>query len=294
MNRNRSSETAEQMALSRAIETFKRENGICDDPYARLFLSPPYSIPLVTRFSRNLTEKIVERLFPGHHYYVAARTRYLDDKVIAFETNHGGQVVILGAGYDSRAYRLESLKRSRVIEVDHPATQKRKKEILIRHFGKLPEHVVYVSVDFNRENLPDKLISSGYDDGKTTLFIWEGTTPYLLSEAVDSTLKFVAANRGEKSSIVFDYILYSVLNDSCIFEDAHNERDKMARTSEPFVFGIEKEYLAEYLTERDLVLIEDVGDEYFIKAYMEGYSSDKKIKPWWRIAHAVTRSGQPG
>ena len=115
--------------------------------------------------------------------------------------------MILGAGYDSRAYRFDALKDPiRVFEVDHPATQQAKLEGVRKIFGSLPEHVRYVAIDFNQQTLEDCLAAHGYDPQAKTVFLWQGVTYYLEPAAVDSTLTFIARHAAPGSSVIFDYI----------------------------------------------------------------------------------------
>jgi methyltransferase (TIGR00027 family) len=119
------------------------------------------------------------------------------------------QLVVLGAGFDSRAYRCDRLKQGvKVFEVDHPATQKSKKARLGHLLGPegLPPTISYVPVDFTRGTLTDRLPQCGYSDRQKALFIWEGVTPYLDNAAVDRTLAFVAGHAASGSAIVFDYM----------------------------------------------------------------------------------------
>ena len=134
MEISRSSVTAEQMALSRAIETCKpRDQRICCDPFAKRFLSLKYRVLLVSRPVRDATERLIESMFAGHHYYVVARTRYFDDVLAAVLADPVEQLVILGAGYDSRALRFaDRLSRTTVFEVDHPATSLVKRTAISR------------------------------------------------------------------------------------------------------------------------------------------------------------------
>ncbi len=94
--------------------------------------------------------------------------------------------------------------------MDHPATQAKKIERLIKVFGARPNHVAYVPVDFRAQSLKERLCASGYDTHAKTLFIWEGVIEYLTPEAVDSTLAFVVNNSGLRSTINFDYIYSSL------------------------------------------------------------------------------------
>jgi methyltransferase (TIGR00027 family) len=132
------------------------------------------------------------------------------DDLLSEELEKGlQQLVILGAGFDSRAYRFERLRQGvKVFEVDHPATQKKKMQKLERVLGSegLPPSMTFVPVDFTRDSLADRLRQCGYSERLKTLFIWEGVTPYLDAAAVDRTLAFVVGHAAPGSSIVFDYM----------------------------------------------------------------------------------------
>ncbi|MCI0354407.1 MAG: SAM-dependent methyltransferase, partial [Acidobacteria bacterium] len=240
MKASRSSKTAEQVALSRAIETRKPpQERICNDALAERFLGNGYRLLLLGRPLRDAIEKLIESLFAGHHYYVIARTRYLDDFLLSQLARQPEQLVILGAGYDSRAYRFANrLQGVAVFEVDHPATSKAKQAKIQQTLGSLPEHVTYVPVDFDNEKLADRLRQSGYRDGRRAVFLWEGVTPYLSAEAVDEVLRFILTSSGGGSAVLFDYILKSVVAGVSPVPGARKEFEKMQKTSEPLVFGI--------------------------------------------------------
>ena len=281
MKKEKSSKTAVQMALSRTIESMKtEEERICYDPLAENFLTPKYKILIQNKLLRNSVIKIIDQLFIGHHYYVVTRTRYIDDFLQECIANEIQQVVIMGAGFDSRAYRFDNLKKIKIFEVDHPATMAIKKEKIQKELGSLPNHVVYVPIDFLKEKLSDKLVQYGYSRELKSLFIWEGTTPYLNPESVDETLAFVSSNSGKDSSIIFDYILKSVVNGTCDLEGAKNEFEKMNKTSEPLTFGIEKEKIESFLVDRGFQNVKDVGSEYLKELYFKDQHRNRKIKPW--------------
>ena len=209
MKANRASATAEGIALARAIESQKpADERICYDPFARQFVSALYWN--VFRFFVSIG--YAERRGPGTMGFLVARERYIDDYLQACLDEGLEQLVILGAGYDSRAYRFDQLKNGRVFEVDHPATQLAKIAKLERILGTLPAYVVFVPIDFETQTLERRLAESGYDNHKKTLFIWQGVTQYLTPEAVDSTLAFVANHSGQGSSIIFDYMYTSLLD----------------------------------------------------------------------------------
>jgi methyltransferase (TIGR00027 family) len=106
--------------------------------------------------------------------FLMARERYIDDVLQNFLNEGLQQLVILGAGYDSRAYRFDLPGRVKTFEVDHPVTQADKLKRVQRVFGKIPEHVTYIPVDFNTQTLSERLLSSGYGPGLISLFIWQG------------------------------------------------------------------------------------------------------------------------
>jgi len=285
MKATRSSTTAEQMALSRAIETRKpAAERICSDPMAEHFLGAKYRMLLWGRPFRDMVEKLIERRFAGHHYYVIARTRYFDDLLQQRLTGGAEQLVILGAGYDSRPYRFaHQLGGAQVFEVDHPATSTAKQAKVRALIGEIPANVAYVPVDFTVDNLADKLLECGYCTTRPTVFLWEGVTPYLNLEAVDTVLSFVMASAAAGSTIVFDYILRSVVEGTCTLRGASNEFAHMSHTSEPLTFGIDEGQAPAFLTSRGFHNVVDVGAQELTSRYFDSHSKQRYIKPWWRM-----------
>lgn len=296
MKATRSSTTAEQMALSRAIETRKpADERICCDPFAERFLGPKYRMLLWGRTFRDLVERLIERRFAGHHYYVIARTRYFDDFVQERLARGAEQLVILGAGYDSRPYRFaDQLGDVQVFEVDHPATSKAKQAKVREILGDIPANVAYVAVDFTVDNFADKLLASGYRATRPTVFLWEGVTPYLDLAAVDRVLGFVTASAGAGSAILFDYILRSVVEGTCTLRGAANEFAKMSSTSEPLSFGIDEGQAPAFLASRGFQNVVDVGAQELASRYFDPHGKHRYIKPWWRmISGEVAASAAP-
>jgi methyltransferase (TIGR00027 family) len=286
---SRASKTAEQVALSRAIETRKPlAERICDDPLAERFLSGKYRLFLHGRPLRDAVERLIEALFAGHHYYVIARTRYIDDFLQAQLANPPEQLVILGAGFDSRAYRFaDRLRKVAVFEVDHPATSQAKRSRIRDVLGELPRHVTYVPVDFDTEKLSSKLKQGGYRDQLKTVFLWEGVTPYLSIGAIDEVLQFIRSSGAPGSVVLFDYILQSVVDGSCPMAGARKEFEKMRRTSEPLVFGIAEGGIQAFLSARGFRDVVDAGAPELKSRYFTGSRHTRYIKPWWRIVHAA-------
>jgi len=284
--------TAEAMAIHRAVESAKPEHErVCYDPLANYFMSARVRILGKSPFLAKAAYWFLsERRFPGALGYVAVRTRCIDDYLKECIGNGIRQLVILGAGYDSRAYRIEGLKgKVKVFEVDHPTTQKVKVKRLKRLIGSLPGHVVYVPIDFSKEKLDGRLFESGYDRNSKTLFIWEGVTLYISAEAVDETLGFVVNNSGEGSSIIFDYNYQSVVDGTCELKGARTGREHMARIGEPWTFGIEEGAIDEFLSKRGYWQINNATPEFLESTYFKGVNQGRKVTPFHAIVHATVK-----
>jgi methyltransferase (TIGR00027 family) len=262
MRKSQPSLTASGIAIMRAVESERpADERICYDPFARRFV-PAWLYYLMRFFIRS---GYAEWRGPGVNGFLAARDRYSDDVLQKFLNEGLQQLVILGAGYDSRAYRL-NLAGVKVFEVDHPATQADKLAKLQAIFGKIPEHVTYVPVDFNTQTLEKRLLDSGYDPKRKTLFIWQGVSMYLASEAVDSTLAFVVHHSGAGSAIVFDYIYQSML-DAQNHGEIKNMRRYRFMTGEGLTFGIPEGRVETFLKERGFHSVKDVDVDYLKATY---------------------------
>ena len=115
-----------------------------------------------------------------------------------------GQVVFMGAGFDTRAFKYCKGKNIKVFELDKENTQNCKIEAL-KKAGIDHEWITFVPIDFNQESWVDKLIENGFDTSKKTFFLWEGVTLYLEEESVKQTLKSMAKSSGKGSVITFDF-----------------------------------------------------------------------------------------
>lgn len=288
--REGSSKMAELIALHRVAESRKPEGErICYDPYAVHFVDPETLV-----FAASNPEKTkemseyYERLFPGLANSIRARVRYFDDFVKNSLDKGLRQLVILGAGYDTRAYRIEGLKgKVRVFEVDHPDTQSVKIEKIKKIFGSLPDHVTYVPVDFETDNFGERLIAQGYDRSLKTLFLLEGLIMYIPPEAVDETLSFIAKNSGKGSVILFDYYPESLVDGSCELDAGKNIHNYLVQVGEPLKFGIKEGMVEPFLAERGFSRVKDVTDEEYKEMYFHGVNKDRKVSSLLFFAHAI-------
>lgn len=282
MRRRQASTTAQGIAFLRALESSKPEGErICTDPLARRLISPWFY------WLSRLFAGYAERKGPGMIGFLVARCRYIDDYLQTCLETGLDQLVILGAGLDSRAYRFEQLTgHVDVFEVDHPATQQVKLGKLDKILGKRPGHVTYVPIDFNQETL-HKLFDFGYSPQVRTLFIWEGVVHYLIAEAVDQTLEFVRQHSGSGSSIIFDYVYTSALT-------ATHKRGEIVRmqrtrryTGEGLVFGIEEGQVEAFLRARGYTQIQNVTSQDLERICFTGVNQARTIAPIYAIVHAT-------
>ena len=269
--------TAELTTFARAAESAMPEaRRLCYDPLAKEFLVAPLRILAGCRILARIVVWWAERLAPGVPGEVLGRTKYIDDSLKTLIHQGIEQLVILGAGYDSRAYRFDVLNpKVKVFEVDHPATQRVKMKRVTRLLGHLPDNVVFVPVDFERERLQNRLFEKGYDSDKKTFFIWEGVTYYLTARAVDETLAFVADNSGVGSSVIFDYAFTKVLKGASDVGQVNRALKAWERVGAPltadehFIFGVREGTIEEFLSARGFCQIENINGDSFKTAYFK-------------------------
>lgn len=189
--------TAEAVCFFRAIETARPEaERLLDDPYAERLLPrawrPWVRSPVVQLGLRGRLP-----MGPGAlQAFVAARHRWIDDALERFLTAGGEQVVILGAGYDSRSLRFkEALGGRPCVEVDFPATQDKKRRLLAERVPEAMSAATYLPIDFERHTLEEGLLQGcerhQFAPDKRTFYVWEGVLMYLHPETVDQTLATV-------------------------------------------------------------------------------------------------------
>jgi methyltransferase (TIGR00027 family) len=280
MRRNQSSLTAAGIAIARGVESEKPEDErICYDPYARRFVNGW----LYSTMAFFIRSGYAGWRGPGVGEFLIARERFIDD----FLDKGMRQLVILGRGYDSRAYRFDRLKEQvKVFEVDHPATQAEKMTKVRHIFGTIPAHVTFVPVDFNTQTLEKRLPESGFDPKLITLFIWQGVTMYLTSEVVDDTLKFVVEHSAPGSAIVFDYVYRKVLDAVQKQSEISSMRRYRFITGEGLTFGIEEGSVEAFLKERGFNEIRDIDAKGLKQTYLTGKNANRKIAPGYGIVMA--------
>ena len=194
MEMGRASQTALRVAIRRAAHQ------VMDDP---LILEDPIALPLLgSGFARDL-ERAMHKVARDFRAFMAARSRYVEDRVAEAVTSGLTQYVILGAGLDMFAYR-NPFPSLRVFEVDFPATQDWKRGLLREAGIAVPDGLTFVPLDFEHKTLAQGLAAAGFDDTSPAFFGALGIVPYLTLEAFRATLSTVA-QLPAGTALCFDY-----------------------------------------------------------------------------------------
>jgi methyltransferase (TIGR00027 family) len=210
----------------------------CNDWVAPLLL--PKKIQLIFKLAAT-RKALIRALAPeGIYEWVIARTKYIDALFLRASTEGFSQVVLFGAGFDSRGIRFQSeLKGMKVFELDAPATQSAKIEQYRNRGIFVPTNLLFVPIYFDHESVEDKLHQAGFCKGTKTLAVAEGVTQYLKPEAVFATLQTIRDEVGEGSWLVFDYAHASVLKGDSSTYGGKRMMKGVNRLRESWQFGLE-------------------------------------------------------
>ncbi len=243
--------------MARAIEHLKPPNErIIDDPWAHLFLSAP-SRRALTAWSDSFTGRVLRRLGATGTTYVPLRHRFLDEHLLAALDDGVAQVVLLGAGYDTRAYRFaDRLDGRPVFEVDLAAITRAKAATIAEHADQFPEtNVVRVEIDFESQALTDVLPDAGFRVGKSAFFTWEGVPMYLTRAAVKATLDAVHELSGPSSHIAHD-MWYLVDDPRPIGTARRTAPSALSLIGEPVTFGVHPEDYEAFLGRHGFAVVD--------------------------------------
>jgi methyltransferase (TIGR00027 family) len=215
-----------------------------------------FALPIIGADARARLQEWAEKHWPGMRFFIAARSRFADEK-LAFAVAAGTrQVVIVGAGLDTTALRNAD-KDLKVFEVDHPATQAWKRERLAKEGLTTPVNLTFAPVDFERETLGQGLARSGFDAGRPAFFIWLGVVPYLTEAAIFATLGFIASV--PRAEVVFDYANPPQKLAGEMRAWYEKRAANAAAIGEPWISFFDTEVLDTRLKDMGAVLIEDLG-----------------------------------
>jgi methyltransferase (TIGR00027 family) len=232
---------------------------------------------------RDWIVRTAETSFPGLWGGVMCRKRYIDDKLID-SARQIEAVVNLGAGFDTRLYRLSALAETPAWELDQPENIGSKGMRLQKVFGAIPAHVTLTPIDFDREDLGPVLRSNGYSIDQRTFFIWEAVTQYLIETGVRATFEFLAT-AAPGSCLAFTYVRKDFLDGQSTdgqerLYSRYVAKDKIWR------FGMDPQKAAKFLERYGWRVIEHLGYEDLAERYVKPTARVLSSMPVERVVYA--------
>lgn len=280
MEQGQPSRTAWGAACHRAAHQVLERGLIFTDPLAMRILGTDADVAV----REDRKDPSVRKL----RLFIAVRTRFAEDALATVIARRGiDQLVVLGAGLDTYAYRTSLGESLRVFEVDHPATQAWKRQLLAEASIPTPRSLDFAPVDFERGTLEEGLTAVGFDPALPTFFTWLGVVPYLTEQAVFSTLGFIASLPGG-AHVVFDYTNPPISSSNQgEYAAAHKTlAERVASLGEAFKSAFETDYLYAKLTALGFREIEDLGPAMIL----ERYFAKKRASSHDRGGHVVRAS----
>ena len=216
---------------------------------------------------RNWVIKKSEQKVPGLWGGIMARKRYIDDIVSEAADGQIEAVVNLGAGFDTRAFRLRALAEVPVWEVDQPQNIDAKRSRLEKLFEPVPAHVTLVPIDFDHEDLATVLASHGYEPDRRTMFVWEGVTQYVTEAGIRATFDFLArAPAG--SRMVFTYTPKDFIDGENFYGLEYLYKQMLVK-DKIWLFGIDPEKVDEFIGEFGWRVVEHLGYDELGERYVK-------------------------
>lgn len=278
---DRPSATAQWTTLARALELDRpAEQRIVTDQYAPAFLTPGYRAVLQTlRLGSPLVRRAERVDVVGLVAFVLCRHAFIDEHLLGALADGVQQVVVLGAGYDARAYRFaDEIGTRPVYEVDLAPLSRRKAAIVRDRrdlFG--ATQVRRVEIDFRSDSLAERLQSAGFEVGAKTFVVWEGVSMYLSGDAVSATLRTLHQLCGPGSTVAMDF-WYRLDGTGASDQVRRLGAQTIRLIGEPVTFGLEPQAAPRFLSEHgfdvtDLAESTDLADRYAT----DGRHSEKSV-----------------
>jgi methyltransferase (TIGR00027 family) len=262
------------------------ERIIHDDlAYRILPLSARTSVWLKRRImSLDSMVRWMEKRIPGMWGGFLVRKRYIDEKVVEGVGSGIEAVVNLGAGFDTRAYRLPALADVPVWEVDQWENINTKRGRLRKVLGEVPSQVTLVPIDFDREELGAVLGSYGYAVASKTFFIWEAVTQYLTEAGIEATFGFLS-KAAVGSQLAFTYIRKDFIDGKASY-GAEYLYKMMVLKDKSFLYGLDPEDVAAFLGDRGWRVLEHLGYDDLAERYVKPTGRQLLSTPLERMVYA--------
>jgi methyltransferase (TIGR00027 family) len=265
------SRTAEWTCVSRAASSLETDSRYRSDDRIALQLVPAFlrillHIPWIRRFCCQVIAP------KGIYEYTIARTKYIDGVFKEALAKGFDQILIFGAGFDTRALRFQAeTGNTKIFELDVPITQRSKLDQYAKRGLRLPANVKFISIDFDSESLSEKLEEAGFVRNQRSLVVLEGLVMYLQAESVDETFKVIERFAAAGSEVVFDYVRGPALRQEGMYYGEREIFKSVAKAGERWNFGIEDEELEQFLKNYSLILSQrkygqDLEQQYFTNA----------------------------
>lgn len=262
--------TAEAVCSYRAIGALHSDPRLRNRDHLAGRFCQPVALPHEYEAARDVID--VDPEAHAGFFYVNARTRHIDDRLDRVVAEGVTQVVVLGAGFDSRAYRFSApYPQVRFFEVDLPETIAAKARAVKRLLGQLPANVRLAAIDFDKQSLHEVLSAAGYDPQQLSFFIIEGVVMYLSAAGNEATFTFIRDHAPAGSPVVFDYVWRRVVEGD--FDGLYAVRAEargVALAGEPFLTGWSPTEAAQFAERHGLVVIENLDTAELTRQYGTG------------------------
>lgn len=266
MKHGRASKTALRVAIRRAAHQLIDQPRVLEDPIAVRLLGDGYARDM---------ERAMHKVARDFRAFMAARSRYSEDRLADAVGNGVTQCVILGAGLDTFAYR-NPFAALRVFEVDFPATQEWKRDLLKNAGVTAPPNLIFVPLDLEHKSLGEGLAEGGLDFGRPAFFIWLGVVPYLTLEAFRATLHAVVSMpRG--TTVCFDYAFAPETLSPARRAVFNALSERVAAAGEPFRLFFTREELGRELRDAGFQRVEQVDSDDLNALYFANRKDGLKL-----------------
>ena len=253
-----------------AIEqNFPKEVRIIEDDLAYRILTPGVKFWVILSRIRGIRDWMVragEKQAPGIWSGMMCRKLYIDGKLAKMAPDIEA-VVNLGAGFDTRVYRLPALSGMSAWEVDQPGNIRDKQARLLKIFGSVPKNVKLVPVDFDTEDLTTVLASHSYSPYKKTFFIFEAVTQYLTEKGIRATFDFLA-KAASGSRLAFTYVRRDFIEGKNMYNSEKIYQRFIEKDPPIWLFGLDPEEWPGFLKEYGWKVVEDIGYGKLHKRYV--------------------------
>ena len=260
---------------------------LVSDPWAaQLLPATGRLVAALTRWKpvRSALQSATEKKIAGGWTSFLCRKRYIDDQLCMAVTKGIEAVVILGAGYDTRAYRLAELAGIPVCEVDLPSNTKRKAAAVHRTFGRVPPDVTLLPVDFETDDLAASLRRAGFGSDRRTFYIWEAVTQYLTESAVRSTMSYLA-QAAPGSGLAFTFVRQDFLIGGQTY-GAERARRQFVVDNPLWRFALDPENVGPFLAEYGWREVDQVGPAEYAARYLRPALQDRTVSEVERAVYA--------